>query len=491
MSLFVVIPNTNVWNSGAPGGSQLFMRAASRQLRGRRHGLEASASTELQLTLVDQVAASDTLLISMPVGRRVDLLRLHPGLSVVPVESMRPLWMRRLKLQQVLGPAAGAKRALEVSVTDSVSGAALRNVEVIGFSDRAGRVGASNKTNSSGLARLMFSANLQVLESVEAQVPSGYWPAYARDVALADGSLNLQCTPIDMAVQDVRGHLGFFGQDADGAGVRVGMVDSGVAVHPDLQFMGRNVVKGEDATDLRDVLGHGTHVAGIISGRGRPGVGARGVAPGADLRVYRVFADGQDEALSFNIAKGIRQAVEDRCDLINLSIGGEQEVPDVLREIQRARALGVVCIAAAGNDFRSTPNYPARYPAALAVSAFGTTGTFPKEAAEELEVVEPFGADKNNFIAGFSNVGIELDLVGPGVGIISSYPEGYAVMDGTSMACPVITGALARLLSRKPQILSMDRVQARSDAILELALNAASSNSLGFDAVFQGAGLLA
>ena len=61
-------------------------------------------------------------------------------------------------------------------------------------------------------------------------------------------------------------------------------------------------------------------------------------------------------------------------------------------------------------------------------------------------------------------------------------------MDGTSMACPVAAGALARALAGKPKVLGMDRNQKRSDAIMKLAL--AAVQALGFGPSFEGAGLL-
>jgi subtilisin len=206
------------------------------------------------------------------------------------------------------------------------------------------------------------------------------------------------------------------------------------------------------------------------------------------LHVYRVFGRSSETAESFSIAKAIRQAVEDGCDLINLSLGGEGDMPDVLREIQRARALGEDCLAATGNDYRGQVSYPARYAQAMAVSAFGRKGTYPAGAAQALTIQKPFGTDRKNFVANFSNVGSEVDLTGPGVGIVSAYPGGYAVMDGTSMACPAITGSLARVLARQTRILNMARDQKRSDAIIHLALKTAGE--LGFGATFEGAGLL-
>lgn len=490
-SLFVILPNLNIWNADNPGGSQTFLRSASRQLHASRQSLVALSPgrSDLDVTLVDEVAPSDTVLVSMGESERVNLLRAHPGLRVVPVEELAPLWLQRFRLAPVLGASAGPKVVLEVTVTDEVTGVGLPGVDVVGLTDRLGRIGASNKTNGKGVAKLMFPSSTATLESVEAFVPSGYWPGRATGVVMSNAAVTVSCTPIDLAVQDVRRHFGFEGVDTDGQGVKVAVVDTGASKHPDLHFAkGLNVVKGEPARNFSDLLGHGTHVAGIIAGRGQPGKGMRGVAPGVDLHVYRVFGRGQEKALSFNIAKGIRQAVDDGCDLINLSLGGEADVPDVLREIHRARAMGVLCIAAAGNDYRSAVNYPARYSPVMGVSAFGRKGTWPVGAAQDLEVLKPLGTDRKNFVASFSNVGSEVDLVGPGVGVVSTHPGGYAVMDGTSMACPATTGALARLLGRTPKILGMDRDQKRSDAIVELALNA--TQLMGFGAKFEGAGLL-
>ncbi|MFT3815705.1 MAG: S8 family serine peptidase [Acidovorax sp.] len=491
-SLFVILPNVNVWNQANPGGSETFMRAASRHFR-------ASARPSVSLStvrpgldnvvLVDEVAPSETALVAMTEEQRVKLLQTEPGLRMVPVVELEPLWLRRFHIATALGVSAGVKQVLEVLVVDAVANRPLADVDVVGLSDRVNRIGASNKTNAKGLTKLMLPASTRQLASVEAFAPSGYWPAYALKVDPSAGRLTLVCLPIDLAAQDVRGVLGLEGRDGEGAGVKVAVVDTGVSKHPDLRISkGCNVVKGERATAFADEVGHGTHVAGIIAGRGLAGQGVRGVAPEVDLHVYRVFGKGQEKALSFNIAKGIRQAVDDGCDLINLSLGGDLDVPDVLREIQRARAMGVVCLAATGNDYRTPVDYPARYSQVLGVSAFGRKGTWPAKAAQDLEVAKPFGKDPKNFIAAFSNVGSEVKLTGPGVGVVSTYPGGYAVMDGTSMACPALTGALARQLSRQPKILGMNRDQKRSDAIVKLALTAAQP--LGLGATFEGAGVL-
>lgn len=489
-ALFVILPNINVWNLDNPGNSQNFLRTASRHFNASpRPKLSLSeVKPGLDVTLLDEVAPSDTALVAMGEQQRIKLLQTVPGLRLSPVEVLEPLWLQRFKLARSLGVTSGVRQVLEVLVLDTTTQAPMPEVDVVGLTDRAQRIGVVGKTNARGIARLTLAAGAGPLESVEAFPPAGHWPTFALKVDPGAGRLTLTCAPIDLAAGDLRRHFGFEGTDKDGEGVKVAVIDTGVARHKDLRItLGRNVVKGEPVNAYGDVLGHGTHVAGVIAGRGEPGKGVRGVAPGVELHAYRVFGKESDQALSFNIAKGIRQAVDDGCDLINLSLGGAADVPDVLREIQRARALGVVCLAATGNDFRGAVSYPARYSSVLAVSAFGRKGTWPAQAAQELEVMKPFGEDRKNFVAAFSNVGSEVKLTGPGVGVVSTYPGGYAVMDGTSMACPVTTGALARLLSRQPKVLAMDRDQKRSDAIVKLALQA---QPLGFGASFEGAGCL-
>jgi subtilisin len=74
------------------------------------------------------------------------------------------------------------------------------------------------------------------------------------------------------------------------------------------------------------------------------------------------------------------------------------------------------------------------------------------------------------------------------ISIVRSIPSGYAVMDGTSMACPAATGALARQLSKNPQILNMARNQERSNAIIQLVAQVVTP--LGFGPLFEGKGLI-
>jgi subtilisin len=202
----------------------------------------------------------------------------------------------------------------------------------------------------------------------------------------------------------------------------------------------------------------------------------------------RVFGKNAEGASNFSIAKAVDRAVKDGCHLINMSLGGGPQDEATHSAIADARAAGTLVFAANGNDDRAPVSFPAADSLALAVSALGRKGTFPSGTTETGDVASPFGKDKKNFIAAFSNVGPETDITGPGVGIISTFPGGYAVLDGTSMACPAVTGAAAKLLATKPEILKMNPDQARSDAMASAVLQAAKS--LGFPATFEGQGLI-
>jgi subtilisin len=211
-----------------------------------------------------------------------------------------------------------------------------------------------------------------------------------------------------------------------------------------------------------------------------------GLAPAAALRAYRVFGKGSDGASNFAIAKAIDRAVADGCDLINMSLGGGAMDPATSAAIADARAAGTVVICAAGNDGLNQVSQPAADARAVAVGAFGRRGLVPANSISAAAAGRP-GKDAENFMARFSNHGPEIDMAGPGVGVVSTFPKDrWAVMDGTSMACPAVTGAAARLLGNSPRTMALPRGQARSDEILKLAFTAA--RALGFGPQYEGYG---
>jgi subtilisin len=443
-----------------------------------------------QMRLLDQIAENGAKLVEMSSDALVTMRANHPGIRVVPVVYYRPAVVPQFEVASKVKAAAGvAAVRFKVSVVSKSGGTPIAGATVVAFTNFAARTGAQGTTNSQGQVSLGLGGAARV-ERLYIYPEGSFWGGFKRNVPTAT-RLTVRLTPISLSFVDGVRHFYGNAPDSAGSGLRVAVVDSGVATdHPDLRVDGGlNTVTGENPGDFGDnaTEGHGTHVAGIIAARGTPPQGIRGIAPGVTLRSYRVFGRGADSASNFAIAKAIDAAVGDQCDLINMSLGGGPSDPATEEAIADARAHGCVVIIAAGNDGRQDVSFPGADSNALAISALGRKGTFPSDAVEAGDVASPFGADTKNFIAAFSNIGPEIDLTGPGVGIISTVPgRAYQVMSGTSMACPAVTGFAARALSGSAA-LNLPRDQDRSNQLITALL--ARAADLGFGPAFVGKGL--
>jgi len=137
----------------------------------------------------------------------------------------------------------------------------------------------------------------------------------------------------------------------DGTGITIAIIDTGVDYnHPDLFGFGIDgkVIGGYDFVDKDnspiDTNGHGTEVAGIISADGQ----LKGVAPKSKILAYRVSENG--EAVSSDlIIKAIEQAVKDKADIINISLGVNLTNNKIDQAVNKAIEQGIVVITAAGN----------------------------------------------------------------------------------------------------------------------------------------------
>jgi subtilisin len=118
----------------------------------------------------------------------------------------------------------------------------------------------------------------------------------------------------------------------------------------------------------------------------------------------------------------------------------------------------------------------------------GRKGTFPQESTETSDIARPFGkVDKEAFVAAFTNMGPQIVLTGPGVGVVSTLPDDlYGPMSGTSMASPAIAGFAAYLLPSQPQILAA-KDQDRSRLLREALC--ASAKTFDFGRYYEGFGL--
>lgn len=207
----------------------------------------------------------------------------------------------------------------------------------------------------------------------------------------------------------VRAILESAGEGVDqGAGTLV-MLDSMMG-----PILDPHAVQSVEQADLPPYFGHGTMVAGIV----------RWVAPGARILPIRVF-DHQGSARVFDIARAIYRAVDLGADVINMSFSMPESSQELRRALQYARARGVVCVAAAGNDASTVAVFPAGHSSTIGVAA--TT----------------IGDD----LSTFSNYGGAIAKVAaPGEGIVTTYPGGlYAAGWGTSFSAPQVAGAAALL----------------------------------------------
>lgn len=220
-----------------------------------------------------------------------------------------------------------------------------------------------------------------------------------------------------------------------GSGVKVAVLDTGISTHPDLRIRGgASFVPGEPST--QDGNGHGTHVAGTIAALDNS-IGVLGVAPNAELYAVKVLGASGSGSVS-SIAQGLEWAGNNMMHVANLSLGLQAPSATLEQAVNSATSRGVLVVAASGNSGAGSISYPARYANAMAVGA----------------------TDQNNERASFSQYGAGLDIVAPGVNILSTWPGStYASLNGTSMATPHVAGAAALVKQKNP---SWSNVQIRN-----------------------------
>lgn len=224
-----------------------------------------------------------------------------------------------------------------------------------------------------------------------------------------------------------------------GKGINVAVLDTGFdANHPD--FAGRRIttksfVEGEDATDGH---GHGTHCIGSSCGPRTPAQGpGYGVANEANIFAGKVLgADGSGS--DSTILAGINWALENKCEIISMSLGADVRTvhPPYVTAGRRSLELGSLIVAAAGNNAQRSagnPGFvgaPANSPYIMAVAALDSKLAVADFSAQALDTE-----------------GGEVNIAGPGVDIYSSWPgaQRYNTISGTSMATPHVAGVAALL----------------------------------------------
>ena len=233
-----------------------------------------------------------------------------------------------------------------------------------------------------------------------------------------------------------------------GAGVTVGIVDSGVdAAHEDLAG---KVVDGADCVGSNgnpalcgpggttDSNGHGTHVAGIIAATTNNGIGVASMAPDAHLVVARaVSSDGSGS--DSDVGAAIRWVVDHGASVVNLSLGAEGTSrvafgPGFSSGVEYAWSQGAIPVVAAGNSSQ-TPNFGSLHMiVAAATTPTGQVAGYSNHlAGAHWGVAAPGGASDGN----------------PYDDVVSTYPGNmYATIAGTSMSAAHVSGAVALLRAK-------------------------------------------
>ena len=227
-----------------------------------------------------------------------------------------------------------------------------------------------------------------------------------------------------------------------GKGIRIAILDTGIdKEHEDLSKNfkgGYNFV--DNNSDLTDINGHGTHVAGIIAALDND-IGIVGVAPDAYIYSVRIL-DYAATGTASDITAGLEWCLDNNIQIVNMSLGSCEESLSVSRAADTLYNNGILLIAAAGNNGNvigdgDNIDNPARYNSVVAVGA----------------------TDINDDRATFSSTGPKLEISAPGKDIYSTLPGNkYASMSGTSMSSPHVTGVAALVMSANPR---MSNVQVR------------------------------
>lgn len=369
----------------------------------------------------------------------------------------------------------------KILVRGSSSSTRLKDVTIFA---EAGGVAYKAKTDAKG--RALLQAGSETIERLIVSPPHSYWSRVLTDVSMSESDeLIVDLARLAPGGQPTWGHrvMGFDmlqGQPA-GRGVRVAVIDSGIARVRDLSPVGGlNTLDGADPArwDV-DEKGHGTHCAGVVAALANA-AGITGGAPAAEVFSLKVFPGG----FVSDLVEAVDWCVSNGIDVISMSLGSPQPSQILASALEQASARGITCVAAAGNN-AGPVSFPASLPFVVAVSALGRAGTFPKESAHALRQTQFFDWGGQLFSASFTNHGPEVDLCAPGVAVLSTVPDGYAAWDGTSMACPFVSALAAVALWAFPNLRSGDASQSeRLRSLLQ-----ASALPLGLPALIEGNGL--
>lgn len=275
-----------------------------------------------------------------------------------------------------------------------------------------------------------------------------------------------------------------------GAGVKIGIIDTGVSDHLvefGSRIKARNVFitkefgYSEDISTITDSHGHGTHVAGLAAGN------TTGLAPGAEIYSAKIIHDnsvlgaggGGGEETTLGMLEAIEYLVNNSVDVINISLGQYHNLVEGLREAiidYTTKHHNIIFCVSAGNSG----------------TTFGDRGTLNNPAPSLQSITSAASNTQGNSLATFSSKGprpdysIKPDLTAPGLSISGPSNNGisYVSKSGTSMASPIVAGAAALLID----FLRQENLSYTPGTIKSALLQ--GSIDMGFEVWRQGAGFI-
>lgn len=259
-----------------------------------------------------------------------------------------------------------------------------------------------------------------------------------------------------------------------GSGVGVAVMDTGIVKHKDFDH---RILVFRDFCEQRkypyDDNGHGTHVSGIVGGNGSAGRGRyRGVAPGCNFIVLKAldrYGNGNTKEVLEATEWMIKNRERYNIRILNISVGmlpsaKKEEQERLIHAMERAWNSGIVVVAAAGNNG----------PDAGSVTIPGICRTIITVGSSDDEGIP---AKQHGLMSGYSGRGptdhciVKPEILAPGTNIISCSAGGkpYEMKSGTSMATPVVSGAIALLLSARPRLKPAEVKLILHDSAVEVA----------------------
>jgi subtilisin family serine protease len=176
-------------------------------------------------------------------------------------------------------------------------------------------------------------------------------------------------------------------------------------------------------------------VAGVIGARANDGVGIYGIAPDAEISVFKACwypeaADAKAQCSSWSLAKALDAAISSGTRIINLSLAGPYD--ELLNKLLEAADQRGINIVAATLENQQHPGFPAELALAVPVISAGPNG----------QAVHP------SWLSKFPAI-----VAAPGVEILTTVPkEGYDFVSGSSLAAAHVSGVIALMLELKPEL---------------------------------------